>query len=51
MKYRKNQRVRDKWWPLIQGKIIKVLKTRIYVCFEGRLVRYDKAHSKFLELV
>lgn len=41
----------DRWFPEWGvGKIIKILKTRTHIKFNRRgLLRYDRAHIKFLE--
>ena len=33
------------------GKVVKKLKTVVYIQFNGLVVKYDKAHLQFLTLV
>ena len=35
----------------IVGKVIKKLKTVVYIDFDGEEVKYDKPHLQFLTLV
>ena len=34
--------------PYAVGIVIKKLKTVVYIDFDGELVKYDKAHLRFL---
>lgn len=39
--------VHDTYWPLDLGRVVKRLKTRVYVRFAQKgLVRYDRAHAR-----
>ena len=33
------------------GKVVKKLKTVVYIQFNGLVVKYDKAHLQFLTLI
>lgn len=48
------EKVSDRWfgeWGT--GKVVKLLKTRVYILFQGATVPtvYDKAHVQFLQKV
>ncbi len=46
---RPRQRVYDRWWPWVAGYVVRVMKTRAVVRFDGRDRVYDAAHVQFLE--
>ena len=46
---RRGRRVYDRWWPWQAGYVMRVLKTRAVVRFDGKDRTYDAAHVQFLE--
>jgi hypothetical protein len=48
-KFRRGDKVYDKWWPWDHGVVIKVRVCYIGVKFEHAGIRvYDRAHQKYL---
>lgn len=48
-KFRKGDRVYDKYWPWDKGTVQHVMKTLVGVRFEsGKVWVYDRAHQKYL---
>jgi hypothetical protein len=46
------QRVLDTWFPEWgTAKVVKVLKTRVYLDFGTNVLVYDKGHFQFLKKV
>lgn len=41
-------KVRDRYWPAIIGKVVKVSKTRCHIMFYDGIQVYSKANIRFL---
>lgn len=49
-RFKKGMRVYDRWWCWEVGRIVRKGKTRLRIQFPKKLVSYDAAHSRFLEV-
>ncbi len=49
MRFRRGDRVYDRWWPWDMGVVVHVLRTMVGVRFgSGKSWVYDRAHQKYL---